>query len=403
VAGPLIYVSKLVRLPLVDAEAATIGRLADVVLAPPLRDVPPRVIGFVASVERRKIFVAAARVGEVTPFGVRLHSGTIDVGHFSLRPGELLTVEGLLHGRTRIGGDVLTDLGIQPVAGRTRAWEVATAALRSAGGLGRRRPMRVVGWQEVASVFDVGPVGEEIAGLHDLHPSDLAQRVRSLPLDRRRRLAEALDDERLADLLEELPEDEQLRIVEGLDPERVADVLEEMDPDDAADLLGEMTDEQAAALLEEMDPEEAEDIRRLMLYDEHTAGGLMTSEPIVLPPGATVAEALARLRERELPIALAAQVFVAQPPAQTPTGKFVGAVGFQRLLREPPGMAVGRCVDGEPESLSPGTPELEVAARLAAYDLVAMAVCDDDGRLVGAVTVDDVLDHALPADWRTRR
>jgi Mg/Co/Ni transporter MgtE len=175
-----------------------------------------------------------------------------------------------------------------------------------------------------------------------------------------------------------------------------------MDPDDAADLLGEMPDEQAEALLEEMDPEEAEDIRRLMLYDEHTAGGLMTSEPIVLAPGATVAEALARLRDPELPVALAAQVFVAQPPSQTPTGLFVGAVGFQRLLREPPGMAVGRCVDGEPESLRPDAPEAEVAARLAAYDLVAMGVCDDDGRLLGAVTIDDVLDHALPADWRNR-
>ena len=98
--------------------------------------------------------------------------------------------------------------------------------------------------------------------------------------------------------------------------------------------------------------------------------------------------------------ALAAQVFVTEPPRQTPTGTYLGLVSFQRLLQEPPGMPVSSCLETTIEPVSPDLPELAVARRLAAYNLLALPVCDDDGRLLGAVTVDDVLDRSLPSDWR---
>jgi CBS domain-containing protein len=397
----LIYVSKVVRLPLVDVDGGPVGRLDDVVLAPPLGDEPPRVLGFVASVHRRRIFVNANRVGEVSAEGVRLHSGTVDLRHFQLRPGELLAAGQLLD--RRLAGDVVSDLGLGPSPHRSRTWHVESVALRPAGGGPlRRRPARVVDWREAAALFDTGPMGRQVAELRDMHPSDVAEMVRRLPLDRRRQLADAMEDERLADLLEELPETEQLGIVEGLDLDRVAHVLEEMEPDDAVDLLAEMPGEQRRQLLEAMEPDEAADLRRLLRYGEHTAGGLMTPEPVILAPETTVAEALARLRDSDLAVPLATQVFVAQPPTTTPTGTFLGMVGFQRLLREPPGIEVGRCLD-EPVAVPAEMAEGEVARRLAAYDLMALAVCDGEGRLLGAVTVDDVLDHALPAGWRQRR
>jgi Mg/Co/Ni transporter MgtE len=127
----------------------------------------------------------------------------------------------------------------------------------------------------------------------------------------------------------------------------------------------------------------------------------MTPEPLALPPEASVAEALARMRNREVPAALASSVFVVQPPTQTPTGPYLGAVSFQRLLREPPAALLGRIVDGRPEPIDPGMQEVQVAERLAAYDLLALPVCDGAGRLVGAVTVDDVLDRTLPVGWRS--
>jgi len=109
---------------------------------------------------------------------------------------------------------------------------------------------------------------------------------------------------------------------------------------------------------------------------------------------------LARIRDADLPATSAAQVYVCEPPMVTPTGRYLGSVGFQRLLRRPPATRVGDCVEAS-VFVRPDLPERELAARLAAYNLVSVAVCDEDGRLLGAVTVDDVLDHLLPAGWRT--
>ena len=122
-------------------------------------------------------------------------------------------------------------------------------------------------------------------------------------------------------MLEELPEDDQVEILAALEAERAADVLEEMAPDDAADLLAELPPETAEALLALMEPDEAEDVRRLLSYDEDTAGGMMTPEPVILPPDATVAEALAHVRNPDLSPALAAQVYVVRAPLETPTGQ----------------------------------------------------------------------------------
>jgi len=393
----LLYASRILRLPIIDADGGAVGTVADVVLLPSVASQPPAVLGFVAAIQRRRIFVSGARAGELDSSGLRLSGGTVDLRHFSLRVGELLV--GDLIGQRAAGG-VVTDLGLRPVTVRDRSWEVATVAVVPPGPLGRLRSARVVDWKEAASLFDGGPLAGEVAALRQLHPTDAARRLQPLTAERRRQLVATMDDERLADLLEELPEGDQVELIRGLDLARIADVLEEMEPDDAADLLKELPAERQRQLLEAMEPGEAEPLRRLLSYDGATAGGLMTSEPVVVGPEVTVAEALARLRDFELSPALAAQVFVAQPPTQTPTGAYLGSVGFQHLLRESPSTRVGTCIDVAPAVISPGLKELAVAERLAAYNLLAVAVCDDQGRLLGAVTVDDVLDRTLPRGWR---
>ncbi|HEX2192777.1 MAG TPA: CBS domain-containing protein [Acidimicrobiales bacterium] len=396
---PLIYASRVVRLPISDADGSPLGTVADIVLLPSIKGQAPVVLGFVAAIQRRRIFVAAARVGELDASGLRLAGGTVDLRHFELRPGELLVSQ--VVGK-RVGGEVVTDLGLRSVAERNRTWEVATVALVPPGPFGRLRATRVVDWQQAAHLFDTGPVAREVAAMRQMHPSDVARRIQPLTADRRRQLIQSMDDERLADLLEELPEKVQVELIRGLDLDRTADVLEEMAPDDAADLLKELPPERQRQLLDAMEPGEADPLRRLIKYDAATAGGLMTSEPVVVPPEATVAEALARLRDPDLPPALAGQVFVAQPPVQTPTGSYLGAVGFQHLLRESPSTRVGECLGAEPQPdpLGPHLDELAVAEHLAAYNLLAAAVCDDQGRLLGAVSVDDVLDRTLPLGWR---
>jgi CBS domain-containing protein len=392
----IVYVSRLTRLPLLGADGADIGRVADVVID--LGGRPPRVNGFVVAVQRRKVFVGAGRVGEIDSDGVRLRRGSVNLRQFELRPGERLLVGELIGGRVR--GQRVVDVGITP-APEAFAWEVATVALGHRRVPGLRRSPEVIDWSEAGELFsNERPLDREAATLGGLHPTEMAAALRRLPLSRRRVLAEALEDERLADVLEELDEDDQVRLVEGLDHTRLARVLDEMDADDAADLLGEFSPSRQAELLGEMDPEEAAPVRRLLSYDPATAGGLMTPEPVILSPQATVADALARVRDADLPVPMAAQVFVTQPPHETPTGRYIGMVGIQKLLREAPSKPLSRCIDEDAEPVLANASDREVAGRLAAYDVVAVAVIDDVGRLVGAVTIDDVLDRVLPGDWR---
>jgi CBS domain-containing protein len=394
----LVYVSRLARLPLVDADGAAVGQVRDVVLARAAGSGPPRVNGFVVRVQRRDVFVGAGRVAEIEPAGVRLRRGDVNLRRFALRDGEQLVVGELL--RRSVGGRRIVDAAIAP-APEPYAWDLATVAV-SAGGLpGRRRAPAVLDWSEAAAVLrDERAAARQLAAIGALHPVEMAAAIRRLPLSRRRLLAGMLEDDRLADLLEELSEDEQVRIVEGLDLGRVAHVLEAMEADDAADLLGELPPDRRGELLEAMDPAESAPLRRLLTFAADTAGGLMTPEPVIAEPRATVAEALARIRNPDLPAPLAAQVFVCRAPTDAPTGRYLGVAHFQRLLREPPSKPLARCVAAVPEPLSPDVPAADVARRLAAYDVVALPVVDAAQRLLGAVTVDDVLDQMLPADWR---
>ena len=396
---PVVYVSRLTKLPLLDSDGATIGRVEDLVIGTPARDAAPPLLGLVANVTRRQIFVSASRIGEVNSAGVRLRTAAVDLRRFQLRVGELLA--GDLINRA-IGTHQVVDLAVRPTRGGGYAWEVCQVALGGQGALRRRRATATVPWTEAAELFDAGDVARQVALLRDLHPADIARQMQELSPARRAELSAAMEDEDLADLLEEMPEQDQARIIEELDTERAAHVLEEMEPDDAADLLSELTRQQRLELLGAMDPDEADPLRRLLKYDQNTAGGLMTPEPLVLPPEASVAEALARMRDDNVPSATAACVFVVQPPTQTPTGSYLGTITFQRLLREPPSTVLGLLVDGTPVPIAADLGEVEVAERLAAYNLLALPVCDGEGRLLGAVTVDDVLDRTLPTGWRSR-
>ena len=393
----IVYVSRLTRLPLLGADSSEIGRINDAVID--LGSKPPRVNGFVVAMQRRRVFVGIGRIGEIGVDGARLRRGSVNTRNFELRPGERLIVGELLGKRFK--NEKVVDIGLTE-SSDGQGWEVATVAL--AGGRrvpGLRRTPNVLDWSEAGELFaSERPVDRQAAELGNLHPAEMADAIRKLPLSRRRVLARELEDDRFADLLEELDEEDQVRLVEGLDSQRLARVLDEMDPDDAADLLGEFTAGRQAELLRAMDPEEAEPVRRLLTYLPDTAGGLMTSEPVILAPDATVAQALARIRASDLPVPLAAGVFICRPPLETPTGRYIGNVGFQRLLREAPSKPLARCIDEDVEPVEVTSSDREVAAQLAAYDVVSLAVVDETGRLVGAITIDDVLDRVLPNDWR---
>ena len=399
-AGDLVYAFRVMRLPLLAPDGVAIGKLNDIVLLPSRGAEPPEVIGFSAAVQRRRVFVNANRLAELNSDGARLRSWDLDVNPFKPKAGEIMVGKDIID--SRVGDETVSDIALRQTEGRTTKWIVEKVRLARRRPLVRRPSFRIVDWDEVPSLFMGNEIATEAARLRDMHPSDVAGAVRLLPLAQRRQLAEAMEDDRLADLLEELPEEEQLRIIEGLDVDRLLSVLEEMELDDLADLLAEMPGEQRTQLLSAMDVEDADVLRRLLSYAEGTAGSLMTPDVIIFGPLATVAEALAEVRDPEWLVSIAAQVFVTNAPFVAPTGTYLGVVHFQRLLREPPSMTLGRCVEEEPTVL-PDMPEREVAERLASYNLLAVAVCDEQRRLLGAITVDDVLDRTLPADWRQPR
>jgi CBS domain-containing protein len=390
-----IFTSRLKGRTLLDSEGMTIGRIRDVVILPAAGPEPPRALGLVVTLQRRLIFVNLGRIAEISIDGAHLRGGTVDLRRFTRRTGEILASD--LYGRQTKAG-IVVDVAIVSCEQQRVGWEVSAFAVTQGRGL-LHRGTTIVPWDRDPELFQAGPLGDQLASLRDMRPADLAAAVEGMSPSRRSQIAAALADEELADVLEEMSEQDQIRLLAGLGLERSADVVEEMQPDDAADLLAEMPPEQRERLLAAMETVQAADLRRLLLYDATTAGGLMTSQPLIFTPEMPVAAVLAQIRDPEVPVTAAAQVFVCEPPMITPTGRYLGTVGFQRLLRQPPAAEVGECVEAS-VFVRPDLPERELAARLAAYNLISVAVCDEAGRLLGAVTVDDVLDRLLPVGWR---
>lgn len=403
-----VFAARLVGLPIFDPQGDQVGKVRDLVVTMRTEGTQPRVLGIVAEVfGRRRIFVPMTRVTNIDSSHVYT-TGLLNMRRFEQRSTETLVIGQMLDRTvtitsTGISGTVY-DVAMEPA--RTRDWVLSRVAVREPSkGFRRRGQTHVVDWRDVVGLTrtdDRQGATHLVAALNEMRPADAASILHDLPPERRTAVALALDDERLADIIEEMPDSDQVEILKGMEAERAADVLEEMSPDDAADLVRDLPPETAEILLRLMEPEEAEDVRRLMKYVENTAGAMMTPEPVILGPDATIADALAHVRNPELTPALAALVYVCRPPLEAPTGRLLGVAHIQRLLREPPSTLVAGALDDTMQWLSPEATIDEVAAHLATYNLVAAPVTDTNGRLIGAVTVDDLLDHMLPTNWRDR-
>ena len=401
-----VYAARLVGLPIFDPQGDQVGKVRDLVVALRSENSQPRVLGMVAEVfGRRRIFVPMTRVTNIDS-GQVYTTGLLNMRRFEQRSTETLVIGQMLDRQVKIPSTgvsgVVYDVGMEQA--RTRDWVLSRVAVQEPSKTFRRKGQtHVVEWRDVEGLTrreDTQGATHLIAALNEMRAADAANVIHDLPPERRRAVVAAMDDERLADVLEELPEEDQVEILGRLDSARAADILEEMSPDDAADLIADLPAETAATLLGLMEPEEAEDVRRLMSYVENTAGAMMTPEPVILAPDATVADALAHVRNPDLPVSLAAMVFICRPPLETPTGKLLGVAHIQRLLREPPSTLVAAALDSSIDSLRLDATLDQVAAHIATYNLVAAPVVDEEGRLLGAVTVDDLLDHMLPDGWR---
>jgi CBS domain-containing protein/sporulation protein YlmC with PRC-barrel domain len=366
-------------------------------------------VGLIVKVPgRRSVFLPIGRVTSMGSDSDQIIATDITAQRFEQRGSEVRIIGELLGRKILLtnGSDEATIKDVVIEENGHGDWEVSQLLVR------RRKTTSspfvkgstaLVSWPQIREKTEIDEPQPErlIATFSELKPADLAKTLRDLPTSHRLEIAAELPDERLADVLAEMPEQEQVEIFTRLNVNHAADVLNQMQPDDATDLIARLPIDLGERLLELMEPEEAHDVRMLLSYPPESAGGLMTPEPIIVSAGTTVAEGLALIRRHDVAPVLAAAVYITLPPHEPPTGRFLGIVHFQQMLRYPPHEHLGTLIDHSFEPVRADTSAAEVSRILASYNLVSVPVVDDDHHLVGVVTIDDILDYLLPANWRS--
>ena len=397
-----LFISQMVGRPVLGSDGERLGSLRDLVVA--LDDSPyPPVRGLIVHAGRHDRFVPVGEVAALAPDGVRLRLSMLTEEEFQRRDGEALVEDDLLdHQLIDVEGARVvraSDAEIREVEG---VWSLVAIDAGAKGMLRRLGLRRVVGNPE-GELIDwavVEPLATEVpevqltvshAKLAKLHPSDIARIVDTLAFPQSAEVLQALDDTTAAETLEEVQEDRQADLLDTLPPERAADILEEMAPDAAADVLDGMPREQADALMREMDQKESSEVQGLLRFPEDTAGGLMTTEFVGARAQDTVGQLLDNLRRHPDDADPAYGVYVVDDGA-----RLQGAVAVGHLLLAQPEQEIGALMDTDVRSVQPEASAEEVARLMAEYNLLALPVTDDTGRLLGLVTVDDALDEVLP-------
>jgi len=284
---------------------------------------------------------------------------------------------------------VAADIGLAGLLRRLGAGRVAPRLLE-------RVPRTLIAWDNVAPLADSNPTHVQLSvsesRLSRLHPSELADIIGELSARDAARIVGALDDETAADAFEHLDADVQQSIIADLGEDRAADIIEEMDSDDAADLLGELDEVQRAALLAKIeDRAYAGELEGLVDYAPDSAGGLMTTDYVWIYPHRTTAATIEKIRE----IAPESE-FIYYLYVTDDRRKLLGTISLRTLLLSLPTAFIGKLMDSDVVSVAADTSAEDVASTIARYDLLAVPVLDDEGRMLGIVTVDDAIDSIIP-------
>jgi CBS domain-containing protein len=411
----MLYLSQVIGRPVRDRNDEPIGKVADLIVA--VGDRYPPVTGLVVETDRRRIFLPWTSVDRLDESGAKLSTLTMDLGKFHQRPDEILLRTDLMDKQiVDIDGRKVVrvnDLRLDEVEGALHLVAVdvgAAGLLRRLGVEGGMRtiarnlrvgvPEKYIDWE------DVDPVETSIAsiklrvphaGLAELHPADLATIIDQLaPRDRAGVLA-SLGDDAVADAIEEMEPETQVEVLEDLEPGRAADILEEMSPDDAADLVADLSQTTRDEIFALMEKDEKAEVQELLGYPEDSAGGIMTTEFVAVPAHLTAAETIDMLRQLEPNAETIYYVYVTDDD-----GRLVGVLSLRDLIVAAPDTQIGSVMIKEPVAVGVLADQDEVAEVVAHYNLLAVPVIDEDGRLAGIVTVDDALDTVLPTAWKRR-
>jgi magnesium transporter len=407
----MLYLSQLLGRPIREVGGARVGALKDVIVR--LGEDHPPVTGLVARYQRRDIFFARAGIERLDVHGVWLNTDSVRFSLFARREGEVLLVRDVLDKQLIDvdGKRVVRVNDVQLVEAPVRTWRVTGADVTLAGLWRRLAPQSFVGSTRAVEVIDwadVGYLATDAAAvklkssrdkLTRLHPVEIARLAKALSRDQSAEVIEALDDATAAETLEEMHAEDQARIIGDMEEERAADILEHMSPDEAADVLGDLPEEKAEDLLERMEHEEKADVQELLPYEDDTAGGLMTTEFAALPKHLTAGAALARLREMAKTPNMIYYIYVVEEEG---SWKLCGVIALRSLILADPSAPLSEVMRDEFQFARPKDSARDVAERIAEYNLLALPVLDEEGDILGIVTVDDAMEYLLPKDWRQR-
>ena len=406
----MLYLSQVLGRPIREVEGERVATLKDVIVR--LGSDHPPVTGLVARYRRRDFFVPRARVASIDPGGVRLNSDILDLRRFARRDGEVLLARDVLDKQLiDVDGKRVVRVNDVQLIETGGEWLVTGADVTFAGlwrrltphnFLGTNRPVEVIDWADVgylatdAATVQLKSSRDKLARLH---PVEIARLAEALSRHHGSEVIEALDDETAAETLEEMHAEDQARIIGDMEEERAADILEHMSPDEAADVLGDLPEEKAEDLLELMEQEEKADVQELLPYEDDEAGGLMTTEFVVLPKHLTAGEALARLREMAETPNMIYYLYVVEDEG---SWKLSGVIALRSLILADTDAPLSEVMRDEFQFAHPKDPARDVAEKIAEYNLLALPVVDDAGDIAGIVTVDDAMEYLLPKDWRPR-
>jgi len=234
--------------------------------------------------------------------------------------------------------------------------------------------------------------------LGEMHPADLAHIISRVPRQNIRTVLNSLDDETAGEAIHELEPELRSRIISELDSERASDILEEMSPDEAADVIGDLTAEKAEELLGLMDAEDAEEIQELLEHEEDSAGGMMNNSFVSIPADITVDQALQRVREQAAEVDTIYYAYVLDADEQP-----LGVVSLKELLVHDGALPVVEVMTENLKSVPIDADPKDILEIIAKYNLIAVPVLDEDNKMVGIVTVDDILEIFLPLGLKHKR
>ncbi len=403
------FLSQLLGRPVLDPDGTQVGTLRDVLV---LTEGPyPPVRAVVIRAGRVLLGVPWSDVSSITPRGTVLRR-PFDPGAYH-EPGEELVwlARDVLDKQIVDTAGVklvrVNDLGLAAINDELRLGGVdsSTAGLVRRLGLpwpgrllGRSR-VRLIDWEQV----DVGPAIDEVRlnvtfdRLHRMRSADIASVISQMSAGEAADVLEALQDKTAARALAELSEDHGAAVLSAMEPEEAADVLEEMSPDDAADVLGDVQRERAEELMGLMEPQAAEEVRSLLAYEEDTAGGLMNSRVIAVQENDTADEVIAKLRRIAPPEDEIYYLYVVDD-----AGRLSGVLSLRDLVVSQPDQRIAELMRRDVKYVHLDDPQEEVARMLVRYDFLGIPVVDEENRLKGVVTVNDVVDLVAPRSWRNR-